>query len=196
MRGVLIAALSAIAACSDPYAGIEDDPCVPGHVRAEGGACAVPRDDALSIDGMDADWVSVPELSTGVQVGRNGAFLHVRARFAAAAGRARHVIELAAQSIEPVSTIDRVVIDGDAVSYERAGAALSPDKDVAPAAARLPTGFEVKIPLAVIPFRHGAQITIVTELSDDGATWRRTEASGPMRVCWNGADKEVDPCRG
>jgi hypothetical protein len=204
-----------IVACrgDDPYAGVADDPCRPGHVRGQGGACAAPQM-PIFVDGDATDWTNVARvplapgcrvapcddaLAESVQLarahdplGRPALAFHVRL----AGGRApalgsdfAYALELSGTPELPTGTRDLLLVNGAGVRYLRSGFEVSaPPGLAAPFSAELTDdGFEAEVATDFLPFPYGANVAITAARRDDAThVWNDFVDHGPLvRACWN-----------
>ncbi len=221
MRRLVLVALTAFAVSpvpgcyqgDDPYAGVADDPCAPGNVRAAGMACVAPVA-AIVIDGDAADWQGVPAVPVTPtclrapcdsleaetlqfarskdELGRDTLAFHVRLVGGGAprhdTADLRYVVELTETPTYPTGTHDRILIGFDESRYLRNGVESVTPVGLAPPFLALFTGDGVEgmISVAFLPFPFGASIGVAASVFDPAThVWLDKVSAAPVaRACW------------
>ncbi len=201
VRGWLLTLVLLLTACGgdDPYAGIAGDPCAPGNVRTGRSACLA-NVATIAADGDAADWGAVPSFAVSagtLQVARIAAGMpqaqSLAVRLAgvtpsAADPTLRWIVELTATKEFRVDEIDDVIAGHGELHLVKNDFVDDPPPGAPPQVALAFTtdGFELTIPVAILPFPYGARLAIYQQHSaDGGATWTALGDTAPQaRVCW------------
>ena len=200
---------------SDPYAGIADDPCLPGNVRETSQACVVPSW-GVTIDGATKEWASVPEVATpnGCASGACEPALVVErvqlARIVTMAPTYRfefrvqlaapplttdpdvsYVVQLESTYQRWRDDVDALVATSTGLRYQRNGLFVEPPSNFVHGynLAWTDDGFEGTINTDYVPFPDGAILTFGTKRA--GETVYKAPA---MAACWADDDVASDPC--
>lgn len=216
MRAGLGLLAVALAACdlgigSDPYSGIERDPCLPGHLRTPGPACAAPPLPIVA-DGSTGDWAGAIEIELspactsppcdGLLAGTLAAArtpagdLALRVRLAGGAAPVMdpavvYLLELAGTPEYPVAEVDQLEASLTGVRWLKNGVSVIAPATPPPFAFAWTTdGFEVVVPTGFLPFAGAAELRPFARRDGQAVS----DPAPAARVCWVFRPLGEDPC--
>lgn len=203
----------------DPFSNLGDDPCLPGHERSGDSACVLAYRN-IAIDGRTIDWAGVDTIALPTECdgcdrplveGLQAALffddgvadqLVLRATLQGRApppvddDQLRYILEFRSLDEHPSNAVHALILSGRSAAYRVNDQYVVPafGRREAYAFAHTLDGFEVSVPVQLLPFPSGTAIT-ASVAKGSAADLRLFPVEPPVvRACWDIFDFEQDPC--